>query len=109
MTECIQVMTTTDSRENAETIARVLVEGRLAACVQVVGPISSTYWWQGNIERTEEWLCLAKSTERCFDELEQQIRSVHPYDVPEVLALPVTAGSGAYLAWLRRELQEDRT
>jgi periplasmic divalent cation tolerance protein len=100
----IQVMTATDKREDAERIARSLVEMRLAGCVQIVGPVTSIYRWKGAIETTGEWLCLAKTSEECYGALEQAIRSLHPYETPEILALPVAAGSSDYLEWLRGEL-----
>jgi periplasmic divalent cation tolerance protein len=104
MTDYIQVMTTTGSRADAQKVARALVEARLAGCVQIVGPITSTYWWQGQVEAAEEYLCLAKSRADLFDRLAEAIRAVHPYDVPEILAIPVTAGSQSYLDWLDGEL-----
>ncbi len=100
MTEHIQVLTTTSSREEAERIARTLVEDRLAACVQVLGPIASTYRWQGAIETSQEWLCLAKSRRELYDAIEKAIRRIHSYQVPEILAVPVVAGSADYLAWV---------
>ena len=96
----IQVVTTTALREEAERIARELVETRLAACVQIVGPISSTYRWQGKIETDEEWQCWAKTRGDLFARVEEAIRRIHPYEVPEILAVPVVAGSARYLAWL---------
>jgi len=105
MPEHIQVLTTTASREDAERIARVLVEERLAACVQVLGPISSTYRWQGAIETSQEWLCLAKSRRNLYEAIEKAIRGVHPYQVPEILAVPIVAGSADYLAWLDQEVK----
>jgi periplasmic divalent cation tolerance protein len=104
MTECIQVVTTTDSRENAEQIARGLVERRLAACAQVAGPITSTYWWKGTVQAAQEWMCLVKSRRDLFPQIEQAIRELHPYQVPEILAIPVAAGSASYLDWLSGEL-----
>lgn len=104
MDELIQVMTTTATRQNAEQIARAVVEKRLAACAQVFGPIESTYWWEGEVETAEEWLCLIKSRRDVYPRLEQAIRDVHPYAVPEILAIPVVAGSEAYLDWLNREV-----
>lgn len=103
MTDCIQVVTTTARREDADRIARALVETRLAACVQVLGPITSTYRWQGKIETSEEWQCWAKTRSDLYDRIEQAIARLHPYEVPEILALPVLAGSAAYLTWLRGE------
>jgi periplasmic divalent cation tolerance protein len=107
MLDYIQVVTTTEHREDAERIARTLVEERLAACVQVVGPISSTYRWRGTIETAQEWQCWAKSRCDLYDQIEQAIRRLHPYEVPEILAVPVLAGSASYLAWLDAEVKED--
>ena len=104
MTETVQVITTTGTKPDAHAIARAVVENRLAACVQVIGPITSTYWWQGEIETAEEWLCLIKTRADLFEQLEAAIKEVHPYDVPEILAVPVVAGSEDYLAWLDSEL-----
>jgi periplasmic divalent cation tolerance protein len=103
MPDYIQVVTTTDKREDAERIARELVEQRLAACVQLVGPISSIYRWQGQIETAQEWQCWAKTRRDLYDAVEQAIRVLHPYEVPEILAVPIVAGSAAYLEWLEGE------
>jgi periplasmic divalent cation tolerance protein len=103
MAEYIQVFTTTESRDDAEMISRDLVEKRLAACAQVLGPITSTYWWKEEIERTEEWLCIVKSRKDLFKELEEAIKSIHPYEVPEIVAAPIVLGSPDYLAWLGQE------
>jgi periplasmic divalent cation tolerance protein len=100
----IQVMTATDKREDAERIARSLVEMRLAGCVQIVGPVTSIYRWKGKIETAGEWLCLIKSREDHFGAIEEAIRSLHPYETPEIIALPIAAGSRNYLDWLRNEL-----
>ena len=104
MAEHIQVLTTTGSRADAQAIADALVEQRLAGCVQVVGPITSTYRWQGKVETAEEWLCLAKSRRDLYEAVERAIRAVHPYEEPEILAVPVTAGSASYLRWLDENL-----
>lgn len=104
MAAYIQVVTTVGSREDADRIARHLVGQRLAGCVQIIGPISSTYWWEGELETAEEWLCLIKSSEEFYTALEDAIVAVHPYDVPEILAVPVRRGSQAYLEWLEGEL-----
>lgn len=103
MTNFIQVFTTTARKQEAQQIAQTLVEERLAACVQILGPITSTYRWQGTIETSEEWLCLIKTRQELYAQLEASIRRVHPYEVPEILALPVVAGSPSYLAWLETE------
>jgi periplasmic divalent cation tolerance protein len=99
----IQVVTTTALRDEAERIGRELVEARLAACVQIVGPITSVYRWQGKIETGEEWQCWAKTRGELFARVEEAIRRIHPYEVPEILAVPVVAGSAKYLAWLDAE------
>lgn len=105
MTKTIQVITTTETKSDALAIARAVVEKRLAACVQIIGPITSTYWWQGEIETAEEWLCVIKSRQDLYEQLGAAIREVHPYDVPEILAVPVVAGSKDYLRWLDSELE----
>jgi periplasmic divalent cation tolerance protein len=105
MTEFIQLLTTTDSRPRADEIARALVEQRLAACVQVVGPVGSTFHWQGKIDIAEEWLCIAKTRADMYDRVEAAIRAVHTYHVPEILAVPVSAGFKGYLDWMSSELQ----
>jgi periplasmic divalent cation tolerance protein len=104
MPEIIQVLTTTETKSDAQAIARAVVQKRLAGCVQIIGPITSTYWWQGEIETAEEWLCVIKSRRELYERLEEAIREVHPYDVPEILAVPVIAGSKDYLRWLDSEL-----
>ncbi len=105
MSKHLQVVTTVDTEEKAQEIARALVERRLAACAQVLGPITSTYWWQGQVETAQEWLCILKTREELYEELEQTLRSIHPYEVPEILATPVAAGNPAYLAWLDETLK----
>jgi periplasmic divalent cation tolerance protein len=102
----IQVFTTTPKKEDAEKIANVLVEKRLAGCIQIVGPILSTYWWKGNVETAEEWLCFIKSKKTLYDELERAIKEVHPYETPEIIALPIISGSKDYLGWLNNELKK---
>ena len=99
----LQVMTTVDSREAADRLADALVRERLAACVQVVGPIRSTYWWKGEVETAEEWLCLVKTAEARYAALEARIRELHSYDVPEITAVQFAAGSADYLGWIAAE------
>ena len=107
MEEYLQIFTTTQQKADAEKIARALVDGRLAACIQIVGPIVSTYWWKGKVETTEEWLCLLKSEKTLYAELEQAIKAIHPYETPEIIAVPIVAGNKDYLEWLRHELREE--
>lgn len=106
MTEAIQVVTTTASKEEAEKIAQALVARRLAACVQVAGPIASVYHWQGKLETSQEWLCVVKTLESHYADLQAAIRELHSYDVPEILAFKVVAGDRDYLNWLAGELSE---
>lgn len=102
----IQVITTTKKKEDAEKIARTLIEKRLAACVQIIGPILSSYWWKNEIEAEQEWICFIKSKKTLFEKLEKAIKEVHPYETPEIIAIPIIAGSKAYLKWLDVELSK---
>lgn len=104
MTELIQLVTTTGSREDAERIGRELVERRLAACVQIDGPLISIYRWQEAIETASEWRLKIKSLGSLFPRLEAAIRELHPYDTPEILATEVSGVSEAYRKWLKAEV-----
>ena len=101
--DVVQVTTTAGTREEAEAIASVLLDGRLAACVQVLGPVESRYRWEGRLEAATEWLLVAKTTAGRYDEVEVAIRGIHSYDVPEILAVPVVAGSDTYLRWVAEQ------
>jgi periplasmic divalent cation tolerance protein len=101
--EYLQVQTTTDSRAEAMALSQAAVEARLAACAQVAGPVASTYWWEGGIERAEEWLVLLKLPADRLGELTAFLTERHSYDEPEIVALPIVAGSPSYLSWLREE------
>jgi periplasmic divalent cation tolerance protein len=103
MTNVIQVVTTTASEDEAQRIASALIERRLAACVQMVGPITSTYRWQGAVETSQEWQCVIKTRGDLFAEVEAAIIELHSYDVPEVLAMSVVAGRRNYLDWVASE------
>ncbi len=98
--EAIVVLVTTPSADEGERIGRAVVNERLAACVNVVGPIRSVYRWKGAVEDAQEWLLVIKARAADLDALETRVRALHSYDVPEVLALPVYGGAAAYLAWL---------
>ena len=104
MTSFIQIVTMTDKKEDAEKIAMTLVKRKLAACVQIVGPIVSTYRWKGTIETATEWQCVIKTREGLYTEIEKAIRAIHPYEVPEIIAVPIIAGNSDYLEWLQGEL-----
>ncbi|WP_242901750.1 divalent-cation tolerance protein CutA [Actinomadura terrae] len=103
----VQVTTTTDSRPEAAELAKSAVAERLAACAQLVGPIASTYWWEGEIESAEEWMVVFKTTADHFDELASLITDGHSYDTPEIIATPVVAGSMDYLAWVAEQTEPD--
>ena len=96
----IQVTTTTETKEQAQKIAQYLVETRLAACVQIAGPITSVYRWKGKVETASEWLCLIKTREELFDKVETAIKKMHSYETPEIVAVPIVKGSKEYLVWL---------
>ena len=103
MKSYIQISTTTETKEQAQKIARYLVEQKLAACVQITSPIESIYRWKGKVETTSEWLCLIKTCQSLFDKVEAVIKKLHPYETPEIIAVPIVKGSKEYLAWLNNE------
>ena len=96
----VVVVSTTDSAEEAERLARVVVEQRVAACVQVVGPVRSAFRWEGTVSVETEWQLVAKTAADRVDDLTALLEGEHSYDVPEVVATPVIGGSAAYLAWV---------
>jgi len=100
VSEAIIVFMTASNGEEAARLADMLVGAHLAACVQILPEMESVYRWQGKIERAPEILLLAKTTKSKFEELEREVRALHSYDTPEIIAVPVVAGSAAYLDWL---------
>jgi periplasmic divalent cation tolerance protein len=101
MSRYLQVTTTTETEEEARSIAYVLVTEKLAACAQVLaGPITSIYHWHGKLEQSSEFMCLFKTTAELYPLLETRIRELHSYDVPEIIAVEITAGSDGYLRWI---------
>jgi len=96
----IIVMMTTGSREEAARLAEMLVGARLAACVQILPEMESVYHWKGEVRREPEFLLLVKTTESRFALLEREVRALHSYDTPEIIALPISAASTPYLEWL---------
>lgn len=100
MTGACIVLTTVGSKDVAERMARELVDCRLAACVNVVGPIRSIYRWKEQVENEEEFLLLIKTTTTCLDRLRLAMEAIHPYELPEFAHIPIEGGSEAYLAWL---------
>jgi periplasmic divalent cation tolerance protein len=107
--EFLQVQTTTDSRAEAMELARVAVEGRLAACAQVAGPMTTTYWWDEGVERAEEWLIMLKLPADRYDQLATFLTERHSYDEPEIVATPIIEGSQSYLSWIRDETRPRST
>ncbi|BDB25750.1 divalent-cation tolerance protein CutA [Cupriavidus sp. P-10] len=101
--EVIVVITNTPDAETAARLSRAVLEARAAACVNRLAPVESQYWWQGALEQAQEWPLLIKTTRARYAALEAVIRQHHPYDVPEIIALPVTAGFAPYLAWVGSE------
>jgi periplasmic divalent cation tolerance protein len=97
------VQTTTDSRAEAVELARGAVEARLAACAQVSGPVASTFWWEGEVERAEEWLLTLKLPASGYQALADFLARGHSYDEPEIVATPIVAGSESFLSWIEEE------
>ena len=108
MTDKIVVLSTCGSAQEAEKIARTLVEKRLAACVNIVPGMRSVYHWKGAIEDASEWLLLIKSKRELFEKLCAELAGLHSYETPEIVALPIVEGSGSYLNWMEAELQSTR-
>ncbi|MGQ9916324.1 MAG: divalent-cation tolerance protein CutA [Bryobacteraceae bacterium] len=106
MTDKIVVSTTCGSAAEAQRLARLLVEERLAACVQVLPSVQSVYRWRGAVEESGEWLLLIKSRRGLFDEIRRRIRSEHSYELPEILATAIVDGEPDYLAWIDSGLRQ---
>jgi periplasmic divalent cation tolerance protein len=105
MTDKIVVLSTCSTAQDAERLGRALVAGQLAACVSVVPQIRSFYHWKGEIESAAEFLLIIKSSRDLFDALKIELEKLHPYEVPEVIALPIVAGAENYLNWLGLNLR----
>jgi periplasmic divalent cation tolerance protein len=103
VTGCCQVTTAVAEELAATELATTVVAERLAACAQVLGPVNSTYRWEGAVRQAREWLVVAKTTDARLPALTSRIRALHRYDVPEIVALEITAGDPAYLRWIRDE------
>jgi periplasmic divalent cation tolerance protein len=104
MTDKIVVLTTCASEQEAEALARAMVEQHVAACVNVVPGLKSYYHWQGKLESAGEWLLLIKSSRAAFAALRAALEKAHSYEVPEVIALPIVDGAPNYLNWLSTNL-----
>jgi periplasmic divalent cation tolerance protein len=105
MTDKIVVLSTCATEADAERLARALVEGRLAACVNVVPGVRSFYRWKGEIESGAEFLLIIKTSRDLFGALRAEMDKLHPYEVPELLALPVVTGAENYLSWFQAGLR----
>jgi periplasmic divalent cation tolerance protein len=108
MSEAIVVLTTVEKAEDGQRLAHLLVERELAACVQILPPMTSVYRWQGKIERANETLLLIKTTRAAYDGLETAIKENHSYATPEIIVLPVEAGLKEYLDWLTISVRNRR-
>ena len=96
----LQVVTTLEHREDAERMARETLARGLVACARIEGPFTSRYFWKGALESAEEWSCVLKTTAAAYPQLERCIAGLHPYETPEIVALPIVAGSADYLQWI---------
>ena len=108
MTPAIVVLVTVGSEQEAETIATALLEERLAACVNVTSPVRSLYRWEGRIADDREWQMVIKTQARLFEALSARVRALHSYDLPEIIALPVLAGTTDYVDWIQNETKSER-
>lgn len=99
------VIVTTANREEAEKIAHRLLDEKLIACANIIGPVSSLFWWAGKLEKAEEYILLMKSRIDLFEKLSETIRVLHSYEVPEIIALPIIEGSSEYIEWIDKCLK----
>lgn len=106
MTDKIVVLSTCGSEEEARRLAHVLIERRLAACVNITAPVTSVYRWKGSVEEAQEWQLIIKSRRELFEQLRAALELAHSYELPEVLAVQVIDGSPNYLAWVDRETRD---
>ncbi|NLD38151.1 MAG: divalent-cation tolerance protein CutA [Desulfatiglans sp.] len=104
MTEYIQVFSSVVNLETAEKIGESVIEKKLAAIVQITGPVKSMYMWNGRLLKGEDWRIVMKTTREQYQKLEAEIKRLHPYGVPEILAMPVLEGNRDYLNWINKEL-----
>jgi periplasmic divalent cation tolerance protein len=105
MTDAIVILVTVGSEAEAEMIAKAVVEEQLAACVNILSPMRSVYRWEGKVTDDREWLLLIKTRAERFAAVETRVKALHSYQVPEVIALPIMAGTEEYLRWLREETE----
>lgn len=106
MDRYIQVFTTISNKDGASKISKALIGKRLAACVQISGPIKSVYRWKGKVETAKEWVCIIKTRKSLYKKVEKIIKAMHPYEIPEIIVTPIAQGSRDYLKWLSNETKE---
>jgi periplasmic divalent cation tolerance protein len=104
MSNLLQLVTTVDESDKADQIAATLINERLAACVQIDGPITSVYRWEGQVHRDQEWRCTIKTIAERSDEVLRRLEEIHPYDTPEILAIRVDQASEGYAKWARENV-----
>jgi periplasmic divalent cation tolerance protein len=105
----IQIVTTMGDKDEAEKIGRYLVEKRLASCAQIVGPIKSIYRWKGKVEEAEEWQCIIKSRKSYYRKIEEEIRRLHSYELPEITASEFDQALKEYADWIIKETDVDQS
>lgn len=103
----IVVMSTVPDITTGRKIARRILEERLAACVNISGTLESLYWWEGKIQQDQEHLLVIKTRAELFPRLKEAVQGLHPYEVPEIIALPIEQGSSSYLKWIESETQRE--
>jgi periplasmic divalent cation tolerance protein len=108
MTKCVVVTTTLPGEAEAGRIAEAAVGERLAACAQVQGPLKSTFHWRGGVDHADEWYCHLKTTRKRLPALEALIRALHPYAVPEIIAIDIVAGHAPYLSWIEQTVRGEK-
>lgn len=105
MSSYVVIMMTTSNKEEAMKIVRSLLEKKLIACANIVGPVSSLFWWEGKIDQASEFLVFMKTHKNLFERLSETVREIHSYEVPEIVALPMIEGLPPYMEWLKASLQ----
>jgi periplasmic divalent cation tolerance protein len=101
----IVIIVTTANKSEAEKIAHSLLDERLVACANIIGPANSLFWWHGKIENAEEYMLLMKTRSEMFEKLAEKVKALHSYEVPEIIAIPIVKGFKPYLEWLNNSLR----
>lgn len=107
MAKFILILTTTAKKSDAEKICQTLVKNNLSACCQILGPIKSYYVWKNKLENSKEYLCFIKTTKNKYRRVETAIRKIHPYEIPEIIAIDISCGYQKYLSWLEKNLLDN--